>query len=119
MPFLDDIPIKGSLEEEKDGSKDEPGCRSFVIDHIKDCEKVLQKLERRKPRAFRSEVHIWETRSFGHRTLVWSIWTEIVSNQSGCYPKDEGRTYIPDRGVKILGSLCIQSYMDSTLCSCH
>ena len=45
MPFLDDIPIKVSLEEEKDGSKDEPGCRSFVIDHIKDCEKVLQKLE--------------------------------------------------------------------------
>ena len=45
MPFLDDIPIKGSLEEEKDGSKDEVGCRRFVVNHIKDCEKVLQKLE--------------------------------------------------------------------------
>ena len=31
MPFLDDIPIKGSLEEEKDGSKDEAGCRRFVV----------------------------------------------------------------------------------------
>ena len=41
MPFLDDIPIKGCLVEEKD----EDGCRRFVIDHIKDCEKVLQKLE--------------------------------------------------------------------------
>ena len=27
MPFLDDIPIKGSLEEEKDESKDEADCR--------------------------------------------------------------------------------------------
>ena len=45
MSFLDDIPIKGSLEEEKDGSKDEAGCRRFVVNHIKDCEKVLQKLE--------------------------------------------------------------------------
>ena len=45
MPFFDNIPIKGSLEEEKDGSKDETGCRRFVVDHIKDCEKVLQKLE--------------------------------------------------------------------------
>ena len=41
MPFLDDIPIKGSLEEEKDGSKDEAECQKFMIDHIKDCEKVL------------------------------------------------------------------------------
>ena len=46
MRFLEsDIPIKGCLLEEKDESKDEDGCRRFVIDHIKDCEKVLQKLE--------------------------------------------------------------------------
>ena len=45
MPFLDDIPIKVSLEEGKDDSKDEVGCRRFVMDHIKDCEKVLKKLE--------------------------------------------------------------------------
>ena len=45
MPFSDHIPFKGSLEEEKDESKDEAGCRRFVIDHIKDCEKVLKKLE--------------------------------------------------------------------------
>ena len=45
MPFLDEISIKGCLVEEKDESKDEDGCRRFVIDHIKDSEKVLQKLE--------------------------------------------------------------------------
>ena len=41
MPFLDDIPIKGCLMEEKDESKDKDGCRRFVIDHIKDSENVL------------------------------------------------------------------------------
>ena len=44
MPFLDDIPIKGCSVEEKDVSKDKDGCRKFVVDHIKDCEKVLQRL---------------------------------------------------------------------------
>ena len=45
MPFLDDIPIKGCSNEEKDESKDKDGCRQFVVDHMKDCEKVLQRLE--------------------------------------------------------------------------
>ena len=45
MPFLDDIPIKGCSDEEKDESKDKDGCRKFVMDHMKDCEKVLQRLE--------------------------------------------------------------------------
>ena len=45
MPFLDDILIKGCSDEEKDESKDKEGCRKFVADHIKDCEKALQRLE--------------------------------------------------------------------------
>jgi hypothetical protein len=45
MPFLDDIPIKGCLVEEIDDTVGPDGCRSFVEDHIDDCEKVLQRLE--------------------------------------------------------------------------
>ena len=45
MPFLDDIPIKRCSDEEKDESKDKNGCRQFIVDHMKDCEKVLQRLE--------------------------------------------------------------------------
>ena len=45
MPFLDDIPITGCSNEEKDESKDKDGCRQFVVDHMKDCDKVLQRLE--------------------------------------------------------------------------
>ena len=45
MSFLDDIPMKGCAVEEKDETMDDRGCRKFVVDHIRDCEKVLQKLE--------------------------------------------------------------------------
>ena len=45
MPFLDDIPMKGCTVEEKDETMDDRGCRKFVVDHIRDCEKVLRKLE--------------------------------------------------------------------------
>ena len=41
MPFLDDIPMKGCATEEKDETMDDRGCRKFVVDHIRDCEKVL------------------------------------------------------------------------------
>jgi hypothetical protein len=40
MPVLDDIPIKGCSDEEKDQSKVKDGCRRFVMD----CEKVLRRL---------------------------------------------------------------------------
>ena len=88
---LDDIPIKGCLVEEKDESKDEDGCRRFVINHIKDSEKVLQKLEG----------------------------PEAISIQGERYSRNERRMCVSDRGVKILGSMCILSHMDSTLCSCR
>ena len=45
MPFLDDIPIKGCPESEKDESLDQDGCRRFVSNHIKDCGRVLERLE--------------------------------------------------------------------------
>ena len=45
MPFLDDIPIKGCLEDAKDESTRANECRRFVADHISDCEKILQRLE--------------------------------------------------------------------------
>ncbi|KAL3687049.1 hypothetical protein R1sor_013358 [Riccia sorocarpa] len=45
MPFLDDVPIKGCREEEKDEILDSRGCRRYVSEHIEDCEKVLKRLE--------------------------------------------------------------------------
>jgi hypothetical protein len=45
MPFLDNIPIKGCLVEEKDETIGPDGCRKFVTTHVDDCEKVLQRLE--------------------------------------------------------------------------
>ncbi|KAL3688563.1 hypothetical protein R1sor_014872 [Riccia sorocarpa] len=45
MPFLDDIPIKGCVEEKKDETLDGEGCRKFVADHIVDCEQILSRLE--------------------------------------------------------------------------
>ena len=45
MSVLDDIPIKGCPELEKEESFDQDGCRRFVSNHIKDCEKLLHRLE--------------------------------------------------------------------------
>ena len=41
MPFLDDIPIKGGLVEDKDETMGPYECRKFVADHIDDYDKVL------------------------------------------------------------------------------
>ena len=46
MPFLDDIPMKGCLERERDMTMNGNGCRRFVTDHLNDCEKILSKLEK-------------------------------------------------------------------------
>ena len=45
MPFLDDVPIKGCIEQEKNEEVKEDGCRVFVKEHIGDCEKILTRLE--------------------------------------------------------------------------
>ena len=41
MPFLDDIPIKGYLMEERDETIGPDGCQKFVATHVDDCEKVM------------------------------------------------------------------------------
>ena len=64
MPFLDDIPIKGCAEEDKNETMDHSGCRKFVKDHIIDCEKVLESLE---------QVHLTlsgEKSAFGQREIL-------------------------------------------------
>ena len=43
--FLDDILLKGCAMEEKDETTGDRGCRKFVVDHIRNCEIVLRKLE--------------------------------------------------------------------------
>ena len=45
MPFIDDLPIKGCEEGEKDETLDFKGCRKFVANHINDCDKILSRLE--------------------------------------------------------------------------
>ena len=45
MPFLDNISIKGCLVEDKDEMVGRDGCQRFILNHINDCEKVLQRLE--------------------------------------------------------------------------
>ena len=45
MSFLDVIPMKGCIVEEKDETMDDRRCRKFVVDHIHDSKKVLRKLE--------------------------------------------------------------------------
>ena len=37
--------MKGCVMQENDETTDDPGCRKFVVDHIRDYEKVLQNLE--------------------------------------------------------------------------
>ena len=50
---------------------------------------------------------------------MWVLWTEVISIQGECYSRDEKRMCVLNIGAKILGSMCILSYMDSTLCSCR
>ena len=45
MPFLDYIPMKRCSVEEKDETMDDRGCQKLVVDHIRNCAKVLRKLE--------------------------------------------------------------------------
>jgi hypothetical protein len=45
MPFLDYVPIKRCIEEEKDETWDSKGCWKFVTDHIIVYNRILSKLE--------------------------------------------------------------------------
>ena len=82
MSFLDDIPMKGCVVEEKDETMDDRGCRKFVVDHIRDCEKVLRKLE---------DVHLTlsgEKSAFGQEEIL------VVGHLCGPYSRRPSPTKI-------------------------
>ena len=83
MSFLNDIPMKECAVEEKDETMDDWGCRKFVVDHIRDCEKVLRKLE---------DVHLTlsgEKSAFGQEEILivtmWALRPKTVTNEDRCY----------------------------------
>ena len=43
--FVDDIPIKGCEEKKRDSTIQDNGCRAFVNEHIKDVDRILNRLE--------------------------------------------------------------------------
>ncbi|KAG5461350.1 MAG: hypothetical protein BJ554DRAFT_6473 [Olpidium bornovanus] len=45
QPFIDDVPMKGALAGHEDTTEVKPGVRAFVMDHIADVERVLQRAE--------------------------------------------------------------------------
>ena len=89
-PFMDDILIKGCSDEEKEESRDKEGCRKLIADHMKDCEKVLQRLE--------DTIRIRATRDLGGRSLVWSIRPEALAIQSKRDPRHGRRMRKPNGG---------------------
>ncbi|KAL2622719.1 hypothetical protein R1flu_002924, partial [Riccia fluitans] len=100
IPFLDDIPMKGCVTEEKDETLDATGCRKFVRNHIRDVGNILNRL---------SEVHLTLSReksqfgmpeilvvghvcdSFGRRPNPVKV--EVVAKLADC------RSTIEDRRV--------------------
>ena len=45
IPFVDDIPMKGCEEKDRDLTVQDDGCRVFVDNHIKDVANILSRLE--------------------------------------------------------------------------
>ena len=92
MPFLDDIPIKGCLEEEKDEEIGSDGCRKFVSDHIADCEDILKNLE---------EEHLTisgEKSSFGRSEV------QIVGHLCGPYGRKPDLAKVD--GINAIEDIC-------------
>ena len=114
MPFLDDIPIKGCPVEDKDETVKPEGCRKFVADHIGDCEKVLQRLER---------VHLTfseEKSAFGQSEImvvghVRAIWPETVSGPGRNHLRDEGGRQVGHGSPEVLGSMRVLPHLDPAL----
>jgi hypothetical protein len=115
-PFLDNVPIKGCMEEEKDETLDSKGCRKFVADHIVDCDKILSKLEgvHLTLSGVKSMFGMNKILVVGH---VWTVWTKAIYGESGCYSKNE-RVYKYNRRSKVFGGMYVLFYLDFTLCSC-
>lgn len=45
IPFVDDIPMKGCEEKDRDLTVQDDGCRAFVSNHIEDVARILSRLE--------------------------------------------------------------------------
>ena len=73
VPFLDHVPIKGCAIEDKDESINAAGCRKFVVEHVNDCEKILQRLE---------DVHLTFS---GQKSEFWVLEVFIVGHMCGPY----------------------------------
>ena len=92
MPFLNDIPMKGCAIEEEDETMDDRGCRKFVVDHIRDCEKVLRKLE---------DVHLTlsgEKTTFGQEEIL------VVGHLCGTYGQRTSPTKIDE--IQAVKEIC-------------
>ena len=65
---------------------------------------------------FRERSPHWSTKNIGSRTFMWILWEEAISIQGELYSRDERGMWVPNKGAKILGSMCILSHKGSTLC---
>ena len=92
MQFLYDITMKGCVVEEKDETMDDRGCRTFVVDHIHDYEKVLRKLD---------DVHLTlsgEKSTFGQEEIL------VVEHLCGPYRQRPSPTKI--YGIQAMKEIC-------------
>ena len=112
MPFLDDIPIKGCLVEEKDETIGPDGCRRFVATHIDDCERVLQRLENTRL-TFSREKSV-----FGQSEIM------VVGHLCGPYGRKPSPTKVEvisamrhdySSVTEVLGSMRVLPYLDPAL----
>ena len=109
MPFLDDIPIKGCSDEEKDKTLDKDGCRKFVTDHVTDYEMILQKLERacltflgEKLTFVQSEILV-----VGHLCGSYGRKPSAVKVEAISEMKDKGKS--TTQVQRFLGACCLSS----------
>ena len=118
MPFLDDIPIKGCPESEKDGSFDQDGCRGFVSNHIEDCERVLKRLEGAWITFFGEKSGFGQREILVVRHLCGPDEPKPSLEKVNCYSLNARGMWNVDRSLKILRRMCVLPYLDSALCSC-
>ena len=118
MPFLHDIPIKGSSDKEKDELKDKDGCRKFVVDHMKDCEKVLQRLKDANLTFSREKSAFGQPKNLvvGH---LCGAYDQKPSSSKVNVIKDMKEECITQIEVRRFLGVCVFSYLDFTLCSCR
>ena len=114
MTFLDDIPIKGCSEEAKHEVIRADGCRKFVLDHILDCEKILQRLEdaRLTFSEAKSAFRQFEILVVGHFCGPYGRKLSVVKVEAISAMKEECRSVT--KVQRFLGA-CTFFHMDSAL----